>query len=152
MKLKYLRYAVFALMLLSNSVRADGFNVTDLNGKAHALSDYRGKWVLVNFWATWCPPCLEEIPDLLALEESHKELIVIGVAMDYKSKKEVLDFADDNLMSYPLVLGDEKTVSQFGSTDVLPTSYLYNPQGKLVKRYRGSISRAAVEKLLSGRY
>lgn len=152
MKLKYLKYAIFfVLVLLSHSVRADGFNVTDLNGKAHALSDYRGKWVLVNFWATWCPPCLEEIPDLLALEEAHKELAVIGVAMDYKSKKEVMDFADDNLMSYPLVLGDEKTVSQFGDAEVLPTTYLYNPQGKLVKRYRGSISRAAVEKLLSGK-
>jgi thiol-disulfide isomerase/thioredoxin len=142
---------IFALVLLSAPVRADSFNVTDLNGKAHALADYRGKWVLVNFWATWCPPCLEEIPDLIALQESHKDLVVIGVAMDYKNKKEILAFADDNLMSYPLVLGDEPTMRQFGNAEVLPTSYIYNPQGKLVKRYRGSISRESVEKLLSGK-
>ncbi len=153
MSLKHLfRIIFFVLALLSQFARADGFNVTDLNGKLHALSDYKGKWVLVNFWATWCPPCLEEIPDLLALEEKHKELIVIGIAMDYKSKKEILDFANDNLMDYPLVLGDDKTMLQFGSAEVLPTTNLYNPQGKLVKRYRGSISRAAVEKLLSGKF
>jgi thiol-disulfide isomerase/thioredoxin len=142
---------IFASMLLSACVRADEFTATDLSGNTQSLASYQGKWVLVNFWATWCPPCLEEIPDLIALQESHKDLVVIGIAMDYKSKKEILDFADDNLMSYPLVLGDEKTMRQFGNTEVLPTSYIYNPQGKLVKRYRGSISRAAVEKLLSGK-
>jgi len=152
MNLKYFFCAVFFFMQLFNTpVSADEFKVTDLNGKLYSLSDYKGKWVLVNFWATWCPPCLEEIPDLLALEEKHKELIVIGVAMDYKSKKEILDFANDNLMDYPLVLGDDKTMLQFGNTEVLPTTNLYNPQGKLVKRYRGSISRGAVEKILSGK-
>ncbi len=152
MNLKYFFWAVFfAMQLFNTTVSADEFKLTDLNGRQHALADYKGKWVLVNFWATWCPPCLEEIPDLLSLEEKHTDLIVIGVAMDYKSKKEVLDFAADNLMDYPLALGDDKTMLQFGNSEVLPTTNLYNPQGKLVKRFRGSISRAAVEKLLSGK-
>src|SRR4051794_36079864 len=111
MQRKYFSFAgLFALMLFASTVAADDFNLLDLNGKPQILSAYKGKWVLVNFWATWCPPCLEEIPDLIALQESHKEMIVIGIAMDYKSKKAILDFADDNLMSYPLVLGDEKAL------------------------------------------
>ena len=150
--MKFLRVVLLLnLLLFGVAASADEFSLTDLNGKSHVLSSYKGKWVLVNFWATWCPPCLEEIPDLIALQESHKDLVVIGVAMDYKGKKEILDFADDNLMSYPLVLGDEKTTRQFGSAEVLPTTNIYNPQGKLVKRYRGSISRSMVEKLLSGK-
>jgi len=127
---------------------ADGFNLTDLNGKTLSSQAYKGKWVLVNFWATWCPPCLEEIPDLIALQESHKNLVVIGIAMDYKNKQEIAKFADDNLIGYPLVLGDEKLARQFGSADILPSSYIYNPQGKLVKIYRGLLNRNLVEKLM----
>jgi thiol-disulfide isomerase/thioredoxin len=127
---------------------ADGFNLTDLNGKTLSSQAYKGKWVLVNFWATWCPPCLEEIPDLIALQESHKNLVVIGIAMDYKNKQEITKFADDNLIGYPLVLGDEKLARQFGSADILPSSYIYNPQGKLVKIHRGLLNRNLVEKLM----
>jgi thiol-disulfide isomerase/thioredoxin len=136
------------MILICSSVSADDFQVTDLNGKVHTLAAYRGKWVLVNFWATWCPPCLEEIPELISLQERHKDMVLIGVAMDYKTKKEILDFADDNLMSYPLVLGDEVTIRQFANVEVLPSTYIYNPQGKLVELYRGSISRKFVEKIM----
>lgn len=127
---------------------AEPFNLTDTNGKTHTALAYKGKWVLVNFWATWCPPCLEEIPDLIALQESHRNLMVIGIALDYKDKQEITRFADDNLINYPLVLGNDKIVRQFGSASVLPTTYLYNPQGKLVEVHRGLISRKAIEKLM----
>jgi thiol-disulfide isomerase/thioredoxin len=149
MKVRFFSLVVLlTLSLFATPALADDFNIVDLNGKTHSLAAYRGKWVIVNFWATWCPPCLEEIPELIALQEGHKDLILIGVAMDYKSKKEILDFADDNLMSYPLVLGDESTMRQFGSVEVLPTTYIYNLHGKLVKRYRGDISRIIIEKLI----
>lgn len=137
-----------ALLLACSWASANDFSLTDLNGKTHKLADYKGKWVLVNLWATWCPPCLEEIPDLIALQESHKNLAVIGVAVDFESRKKVVEFADDNLMSYPIVLGDEKTIKQLGSAEVLPSTYLYNPQGKLVKLHRGLITRKIVEKLI----
>jgi thiol-disulfide isomerase/thioredoxin len=134
--------------LLATSVQAEPFSLTDMDGKTHTTTSYKGKWVLVNFWATWCPPCLEEIPDLIALQDSHKNLIVIGIAMDYKSKQEVAKFADDNLINYPLVLGNDKLARQFGSAEILPTTYIYNPQGKLVKVHRGLISRNGIEKLM----
>ncbi len=149
------RHAVFALLLLISGVAlaAPGFSVTDTAGKSHRLADYHGKWVLVNYWATWCPPCLEEIPDLVALydERRGKDLMVIGIAMQYKSSKEVADYVDDMLMSYPIVLGDDKITAQIGPADVLPTTYIFNPQGKLVATRHGLITKAYVEHLISAR-
>ena len=145
------RLLLLALLLCALPLSAaDGFSVKDLSGKTHTLAAYKGKWLLVNFWATWCPPCLDEIPDLIALHDGRKDLQVIGIAMEYKSAQEIRTFVDDNLMSYPVVLGDDKTLRQFGTADVLPTTYIYDPQGRLVKVHHGLLTRQYVEKLTRG--
>jgi len=139
------------LMLLGSAYNsAEGFQVTDTDGKAHALTGYKGKWVLVNYWATWCPPCLEEIPDLIDLHENKKNnLVVIGVAIDYRSTKQVTDFAESLLVNYPIVLGTSRVVNQIGPVQGLPTTYLYNPDGKMVAQQVGPITREAVQKYIA---
>jgi len=127
------------------------FQLKDMAGIKHQLSNYKGKWVLVNYWATWCPPCLEEVPDLVNLYDQHKQkdLMVLGVVFDYKDVKEVTGYVDDMLMSYPIVLGDDSVTAQIGSAEVLPTTFIYNPQGVLVKVKRGLITREFIEKMMA---
>lgn len=135
------------LGLMSASVMA--FSLTDSQGKVHRLADYKGKWILVNFWATWCPPCLEEIPDLVALHENRKNnLVVIGIALYYRDPKQVLDFADQMMISYPIVLGNHAMTAQIGPVRGLPMTYLYDTQGKLVAQNVGPLKRADVERFI----
>ncbi|MDD5059150.1 MAG: TlpA disulfide reductase family protein [Sideroxydans sp.] len=134
------------LLFCAAAASAQSFAFTDMQGKPQRLQDYRGKWVLVNFWATWCPPCLEEIPDLVSLHEAHKktDLVVIGVALD-STDKSVKEFVAKHPVSYPLVIGDYDMAAQVGEVEVLPTSYLYNPQGELVSFQEGMLTRSSVE-------
>lgn len=130
---------------------AKNFVLSDMTGKKHVLSQYKGKWVIVNYWATWCPPCLEEVPDLVALYDSrkNKDVMMFGVVFDFESASEVAEYVDDMLMSYPIVLGDDEVMKQIGSAEVLPTTFIYNPQGVLVKTKRGKISKQYLEGLIN---
>jgi thiol-disulfide isomerase/thioredoxin len=144
------RILIACLLILACSLPAAAFTLTDSRGKVHRLTDYKGRWVLVNFWATWCPPCLEEIPDLIALQKNKKnKLTVIGVAMDYRDPKQVLDFAEQQMINYPIVLGDSTSVAEVGPVTGLPTTYLFDPDGKVVAYNVGALSRAAVESYIA---
>ena len=142
---------IFLAMLAFGTQAAD-FKVTDTNGKIHTLSGYKGKWVLVNYWATWCPPCLEEIPDLIALHENKKNnLVVIGVAFDFRSPKQVIEFAEGLMVTYPIVLGTPQIMNQIGPMQGLPTTYLFNPEGKMVAQQVGAVTREAVESYIESK-
>lgn len=144
---RLLGYLLFASFLLSAfDVAAKDFAFNDMQGKEQRLADYKGKWVLVNFWATWCPPCLEEIPDLVDMHNARKasDFFVIGVAMS-SSRESVLAFAKQMDISYPVVMGNDRIVAQIGKVEALPTSYLYDPTGKLVSYQTGMITRDAIE-------
>jgi thiol-disulfide isomerase/thioredoxin len=134
------------------SYSADDFILNDTAGTKHTLSQYKGKWVIVNYWATWCPPCLEEVPDLVSLYDKHrnKKLMVIGVAYDYQSSQEVAQYVDDMLISYPIVLGNDSVRKQIGGSEVLPTTYIYNPQGLLIKTKFGIVTKKYLEAIISG--
>ncbi len=139
-------FGAAVLLLAAVTASAESFVFKDMQGQPQRLQDYRGKWVLVNFWATWCPPCLEEIPDLVKLHEAHKnkDLVVIGVALD-STRESVVEFVAKKKIGYPVVMGDYDLAAQVGEVDALPTSYLYDPAGKLVSYQQGMVTRASVE-------
>lgn len=150
---KLLLMSLLSLFLLGAhtvSFAAGNFVLKDIAGKKHILSDYKGKWVIVNYWATWCPPCLEEVPDLVALYDcrKNKDLVILGVAFDYESAQEVTDYVNDMLISYPIVLGDEQVQKQIGFTEMLPTTYIFNPRGELVETKHGLVTKQYLNNLL----
>jgi thiol-disulfide isomerase/thioredoxin len=138
------------LLLVSAELWGAEFTLTDSQGQAHRLSDYRGKWVLVNFWATWCPPCLDEIPELVELHDARKskDLVVIGIAMQYQDAAAVLKFAETMFVSYPIVLGSPAIVGQIGKIEGLPTTFLFDPQGRLALRHVGPLTKKGVERYI----
>ena len=139
---------VLIAMLWVTTASAEGFSIVDSKGKTHRLQDYKGKWVLVNFWATWCPPCLEEMPDLQKLHEKRKDVVVIGIAMEYTDPKYVLSFADDLLVTFPIVLGNAQIAAQIGRIRGLPSTYLFSPQGKLATHHVGALTYQSVERYI----
>lgn len=145
-------FLVILLLSVSSASLADSpdFALRDLNGKIHHLSDYRGKWVVVNYWATWCPPCLEEIPELEDFYSEHhkRDAIVVGINYEETSPAYLKSFVDENMISYPILRADLSRPPVFGRLNGLPTSFIVSPQGKLVKTKIGSVSKSYLENVI----
>ena len=124
---------------------AHAFDLRDTAGARHRLADYKGKFVIVNFWATWCVPCIQEIPEIAAFHRDHPEVVLIGVAMDAENPAKVKQFATKVGHDYPLVLGTESVEKQLGSPRALPTTRIYDPKGKVVYDRVGRVTRKLLE-------
>lgn len=138
-----------AMLLLGVEVKA--FQLQDSTGKIHTLADYKGKWVIVNFWATWCPPCLEEIPDLIALYENRQDVMVIGVAMEFTDSKIVMEFVEAMSITYPTVLGNRRIAAQLDEISMLPSTYFFDPEGNPAARKLGLVTRESIEAFIASR-
>ena len=136
---------------------APDVTLKDLNGSETSLAQYKGKVVLVNFWATWCDPCRVEIPWLIEMQEKYgsKGFTVLGVAMDDEGKSVVQPFVNKERfdvngtkspMNYPIVIGNDATADKFGGLLGYPTSVLIGRDGKQIKRITGLISEEEISK------
>jgi thiol-disulfide isomerase/thioredoxin len=133
----------------TNAAETVDFTLQDLAGKSVSLSDFRGKWVVVNYWATWCPPCLEEIPDLVELYENNRDkLVVLGIDHEEVSDGYLKEFVESHFMSYPVLRMDPAPVTALGPVLGLPTTYIISPQGEAVARQEGPITREAIEQYI----
>lgn len=129
--------------------KAADFKLEGANDKfKHSLADYKGKVRILDFWATWCPPCRGEIPDFVSLQKQYgpKGLQIIGVSVDKGGKPGVAKFMADNKMNYPVFMSDSDTESAYGGIRAIPTTFLIDRQGNIVKKYIGGTDRATFEK------
>ena len=138
---------LLALALVTWCTAASAFVLTDTSGKRHRLADYKGRWVVVNYWATWCVPCIQEIPEIADFQRAHPEVVVLGIAMDSADAAKIQAFAKKVGHAYPLVIATESVEKQFASVKGLPTTRIYDPAGKGVYDKLGRVTRKSLEEV-----
>jgi peroxiredoxin len=128
-------------------VPAPDFELTSLDGKRVKLSDFRGKAVLLNFWATWCSPCKVEMPWFVDLQKKYGNdgLVILGIAMDDTDTPKIAQFASEMGVNYPVLLGTDKVSEQYGNVDYLPTSFYIDREGRIVGKGTGLLGRNEIE-------
>jgi peroxiredoxin len=140
--LRFLACLAVGSLLLANASaaplpKAPAWTLNDLQGKPVHLSDYAGKVVVLNFWATWCPPCAMEIPGFIDLQKKNaaRGLVIVGVSLDEGGPAVVRDFAARNHLNYPLVMATPEMLAAYGVGEGIPATFLIDPAGKLVKTF-----------------
>jgi peroxiredoxin len=130
-----------------NGSLAPDFQLKSLNGKQVRLSDFRGKAVLLNFWATWCAPCKIEMPWFVDLQKQYaaQGLQVIGVAMDDSGEEAIAKFAKEMGVNYPVLIGKESVGDAYGGVEFLPTTFFIDRRGKIVDRVFGLVGHSDME-------
>ena len=130
--------------------KAPNFSLKAQDGKVIELAKLKGKVVLLNFWATWCPPCRAEIPDFIEIYNSYKSkgFEIIGIALDEEGWSKVTPYIKEAKINYPVVIGTGKEIKQYGGIEAIPTSFIVDKNGFIAGKQVGLLSKDALEQKL----
>lgn len=126
---------------------APQWTLNDVDGNPVSFSQFKGKTVVIDFWATWCPPCRVEIPGYIELQNEHAkdDLVIIGVSLDRKGPQVVKSFMEKHGMNYVVVMGNEKTVEAFGGFRGIPTTFIIDREGNIRDKKTGAEEKEVFE-------
>ena len=156
----FLEIGVIILLIVpylcfSEDNQAPNFVLKNLHGKTVKLSDFQGKVIILDFWATWCPPCQAEIPHFVELQKDYGEkgLQIIGISLDRGRLKVVKSFARKYKINYPVLLGNIEVTQKYGGIRGIPTTFIIDQKGRIVKKFVGyrdkKIFESEIKKLLN---
>lgn len=129
-----------------NEIKAPGFTLVSTKGEKISLSDYVGKVVILDFWATWCGPCRMGVPDLVSIQKEYKdEVVIIGISLDSQPTIEnVIPFMEQYSVNYPVVYGTNQVVIDYGYIQAIPTTFIIDEEGNVVDKFVGLIPKATL--------
>lgn len=129
---------------------APDFALKDVNGKIVHLSDFKGKVVVLNFWATWCPPCRREIPDFNEMQQKYgaQGVQFLGIALDDEGLSKVKPYLAANPIGYPILLPDANVVKSYGDMSAIPVTYIIDRQGAIRTSYIGARQKPVLEDMI----
>ena len=141
---------LFALTLVLPPAHADpaDFTLQDLDGQEVSLSDYRGRWVVVNFWASWCPPCVRELPELARFQAAHPDIQVLGINFEDNSVEDSRGFLEAFDLNFPNLKISKTPLVPFEPLEGLPTTAIVSPRGEIVERHMGPVTAAHLRSIL----
>lgn len=148
--MKRILLTLILLVTLPNTLLAVDMPLTDIRGNQVNLNSYQGQWVVVNYWATWCPPCIVEMPELQSFHDDHagKDALVLGINTELIGKQQLAEFLEDYFITYPVFISKPIQQSELGLIPGLPTTFLVAPSGEVVARQVGPVTREMIEQFI----
>ena len=153
-KVKIIQFLLLFLFIQGISIaqvgtKAAGFSLKNTDGKSVKLSDFKGKIVILDFWATWCPPCRKGIPDLISLQKEYNGKVqVVGISVDTETKADVPGFIKSYGINYPILYFTDEVVKAYGGIEGIPTAFIINRNGEIVDKHVGLVRKSVYTELI----
>ena len=149
--MKKIQLTLLLVSIFSTSLFAVDMKLEKMDGTTDLLSKYKGKWVIVNYWATWCPPCVEEMPELQSFHDDHKDTdgVVIGINSEDVSNEKLKAFLDDYFITYPSYVSKPAYITALGKLPGLPTTFVISPEGNIEAKQVGGVTKDMIESFIN---